>query len=317
MQIDIQMLLDSFETPAIFYRENTVRYFNQWAKHLFPSISPGKGLPEEFDRPRSPFVAETHQMQRGTLYLLRPRQSEIAGSDLAQVTRELRTCLSSLTAAHEQLCSRASEPPPQDMKQLQQIIHHSLYRLRRLADHSDLLRQLEEGDTLIYREAPLDLAGLCRELGEHVGQLARQAGIPFYLDCADISLLTLGDSVLLQRMLLNLISNALRAAEGGGEVGLRLRKKGDRAHITVWDTGSGMDAEELMSIFRPRPRRHRLPRPEEGAAMGLRLVREIAVLHQGLILAEDRPSGGVTMTLSLPIRKPAQCTMRADRKSVV
>lgn len=312
VQIDIQMLLDSFETPAIFYRENTVRYFNQWAKHLFPSITSGKGLPEEFDRPRSPFVPEVHQMQRGTLYLLRPRQNDTAGNDLAQVTRELRACLTALTAATEQLWSHLPEPVSPDAQHLLQVTNHNLYRLRRLADHSDLLRQMEEGDAFIYREAPLDLAGLCRDLGGHIGQLAQRSGVPFYLDCSEASLPTLGDAALLQRMLLNLISNALRAAGASGEVGLRLEKKGDRAHVTIWDTGTGMETEQLMSVFRPQPRRHRLPRPDEGVAMGLRLVREIAVLHQGLVLAESRPGGGVTMTISLPIRKPDPNTMRSE-----
>lgn len=312
VQIDIQMLLDSFETPAIFYRENTVRYFNQWAKHLFPSIASGKGLPEEFGHPRSPFVPELHQMQRGTLYLLRPRQNDTADNDLAQVTRELRTCLTALTAANEQLWSHLPEPVSPDAQRLLQVTNHSLYRLRRLADHSDLLRQMEDGDSFIYRQAPLDLAGLCRDLGHHVGPLAQRVGVLFSLDCTEASLPTLGDCALLKRMLLNLISNALRAAGAGGEVGLRLEKRGERAHFTIWDTGTGMETEQLMSVFRPQPRRHRLPKPEEGAAMGLRLVREIAVLHQGLVLAEDRPGGGVTMTISLPIRKPDRSAMHSE-----
>lgn len=298
MQLDIQMLLDSFETPAVFYRENTVRYFNEWAKQLFPSIASGKGLPEGFLAENSFFAPEIHTMQKGTLYLLRPARQDSVIHDTARIVHELRGCLTVLTAATEQLSAHV----PAEQSSLLERVNHSIYRLRRLSDHSDLLRQLEEGQFSVYREGTVDLAGLCRELSQHLGSLALRAGVHFRLDCTSASLSCLGDPALLQRMLLNLISNAMRAAGSGGEVCLRLEKKGNRALFTVRDNGSGMEPERLISIFRPQPRRHRLPKPEEGAALGLRLVREIIVLHQGLILAENPPEGGFSVTVSLPIR---------------
>jgi len=141
--------------------------------------------------------------------------------------------------------------------------------------------------------------------------LVRQAGVRFRLDCREASVLTLGDSVLLRRMLLNLISNAIKAAGEGGEVGLRLERKDSRVLLTVWDSGSGMEVERLASVFRPQ-RRRGMPKPEDGAGMGLRIVREVAVLHSGLILAEARPEGGVRMTVSLPIRPPRGSTLRSN-----
>lgn len=311
VQIDVQMLLDSFETPAVFYRENTVRYFNEWAGQLFPAIAAGKGLPEEFFAPTSAFVPEAHEMQRGTLYLLRPRHSEVPAADLARFSQEVRSCLTCLTAAADQLSQRAEVRSAPDARQLLESTNRSLYRLRRLVDHSDLLRQLEQGEQRVYREGAVDLAGLCREMSAQLEQLAAQSGIRFRLDCRAASLVLLGDSELLQRMLLNLISNAMRAAGSGGEVGLRLEPTGDRAKIVLWDSGSGMEAEQLHAIFRPQPRRHRLSRPRDGAAMGLRLVQEIIVLHKGVILAENRPGGGLTMTVSLPLRKVPPTALRS------
>lgn len=308
VQLDIQMLLDSFETPAVFYRENTVRYFNQWAKHLFPSIASGKGLPEEFFAPNSFFVPEAHVMQKGTLYLLRHRQNETAANDLFQMTQKLRSCLTNLTAAADELFLKLNCQELPEAARLTQVANHTLHRLHRLTDHSDLLRQLEAGEKGVYRETSVDLAALCHTLAEHLSQLAAQTGIGFHFDCPLFSLPTLGDPALLHRMLLNLISNAMRAAGSGGEVGLRLEKKGERIQITIWDNGTGVEPDRLQFVFRPQARRHRLPKPEDGAAMGLRLVREITVLHQGLILAENRPEGGVTMTISLPLRKPGPDT---------
>ena len=302
MQLDIQMLLDSFEAPAVFYRENTVRYFNKSAKLLFPELKAGKGMPEGFDAPEFPFRAEANRTERGTLYLFRPRLEEKNGDDLAEVSRQLRSCLSVLALAAQEL-GLCLENRDEKSDRLLQSVSQSLFRLRRLADHSDLLRQMETREPGVYRERTLDLAELCRGVGEYAAELAGQAGIRFRLECREKMMVTRGDGDLLRRMILNLLSNAMKAAGEGGEVGLRLEKKEERAILTVWDTGSGMQAERLAAVFRPQ-RRHRIARPEEGAGMGLRLVRETVVLHAGVVLAEARPEGGVRMTVSLPLRAP-------------
>lgn len=308
MQLDIQTLLDGFEAPAVFYRENTVRYFNQAAKALFPELRSGKGLPERFDAPDFPFRAEANQTGRGTLYLFRPRLEERSEGDLACVSRELRGCLSGLTLALEELAPLARQSGEERVDRTLSSAMNSLYRLRRLADHSDLLRQMEARAPGVYRESALDLAALCRELGDHVADLAAQCGVRFRLELKEPALPTRGDGALLSRALLNLLSNAMKAAEG--EVGLRLEKRGDQAQITVWDDGRGMETERLADVFRPQ-RRRRLNRPEDGAGMGLRLVRETAVLHGGLILAESRPEGGVRMTVSLPLHPAGSGNLRS------
>lgn len=299
MQLDIQSLLDGFEAPAVFYRENTVRYFNQGAKTLFPEIQSGKRMPERFDDPDFPFRAEANQTGRGTLYLFRPRLEERAEGDLTAVSQELRLCLSGLTLALEEMAPILRASGEAGAQRILETATHSLYRLRRLTDHSDLLRQMEARAPGVYRESALDLAWLCRELGEHVADLAGQAGLRFRLELKEQAMPTRGDEALLRRALLNLISNAMKAAEG--EAGLRLEKRGDRALITIWDNGRGMEAERLAAVFRPQ-RRRRLTRPEDGAGMGLRIVRETVVLHGGIILAEGCPEGGVRMTVSLPLR---------------
>ena len=76
--------------------------------------------------------------------------------------------------------------------------------------------ELPEGE-LPLREGTLDLAGLCRELGEQVSPLTALAGIRFSYEEEIGSLLTHGDGAQLRRLLLNLSANAVRAAgEGGG-----------------------------------------------------------------------------------------------------
>lgn len=311
MQLDVQSLLDGFEAPAVFYRENTVRYFNQSAKVLFPELQSGGGMPERFDDPDFPFRAEANQTGRGILYLFRPRLEERSEGDLAGITQELRRCLSGLTMALDELAPLVQQNRTEETGRTLHAVANNLYRMRRLADHSDLLRQMESRTPGVYREGALDLGWLCRELGDHVAYLTAQVGVRFRLELKEPSLPARGDGTLLRRALLNLISNAIKAAEKGGEVGLRLEKRGNRALITVWDNGGGMETERLAAVFRPQ-RRRRLASPEDGAGMGLRLVREAVVLHGGLILAEGRPEGGVHMTVSLPLHSGGGGALRSE-----
>lgn len=299
MTLDVQTLVDALQAPAIFFRENTVRYFNESAKVLFPALKEGKGMPEDFDAPDSPFRPEANVTPKGILYLFRPQLEERSAGDMAAVSRELRSCLSTLTLAADGLLARVGES--QEAERLCEQTNQSLYRLKRLADHTDLLRQMEGRTVGLYREGNLDLAGLCGEVWENTYDIIEEAGATFHLDQRESSLPTRGDDCLLRRMLLNLISNAVKAAGAGGQVGLRVEKQKDRALLTVWDSGSGMEPERLAAVFRPQ-RRRGLPQPKDGPGMGLRLVREIAVLHGGVILAEARPEGGVRMTVSLPIK---------------
>ena len=299
MQLDIQMLLDSFEIPGIFYRENTVRYFNAAAQALFPGLKAGKGLPGDFGAPDSPFRVESHETGRGTLYLLRPRQSREKQDDLAELCREVRRCLTGMTAAVERLASGLAGR--EESQQTLGVIYQEIYRLRRMADHGDLLRQMEAREKTVYRESVFDLAELHRELGEHCAWLARRSGVEFRAECGEAHLLLRGDSALLKRMLLNLVSNAVKAVKDREDpvVGFRLEKQKNRVLLTVWDNGAGMESGRLAAVFRPQHRRE-IPKPGEGAGLGLRIVREVAVLHGGLVLAEARPEGGVRMTVSLP-----------------
>ena len=218
---------------------------------------------------------------------------------MAELCRELRGCLTGMTAATERLACSLTDS--EESQRTLGTLYQGIFRLRRMADHSDLLRQMEDREKTVYRESVFDLAELHRDLGEHCVWLARKSGVEFRTECREEHLLLRGDSALLKRMLLNLVSNALKAVKDmeSPEVGFRLEKQKDRVLLTVWDNGPGMESGRLASVFRSQ-RRREMPKPGEGAGLGLRMVREIAVLHGGLVLAEARPEGGVRMTVSLP-----------------
>ena len=110
-----------------------------------------------------------------------------------------------------------------------------------------------------------------------------------------------GDGGWLERLLLNLLDNAMKFTPKGGSVSLSVARDGDRARIDVRDTGIGMPADVIPHIFerfyRADPARSSV---REGAGLGLSLVKWIVDRHQGWIQVDSQPGKGSTFTIWLP-----------------
>lgn len=220
----------------------------------------------------------------------------------AQLAEELREQVNHLSAALQLLTPVVQEQGEQRYGQYLAIANQSIYRLIRTINHLEDIRLPE-------REAagmgPLDLAGLCSQTAKQVCSLAERAGVSFRYDSERESLLSCGDGALLERMLLGLISNALKWAgedktgERAGEAGLHLAADRGRAVITVWDNGPG-----LHSGRRDGDNSLPLLHTAEGAGLGLAAARRIAAVHGGTLVLEQRENRGLRAVVSLPIRTP-------------
>jgi two-component system, OmpR family, sensor kinase len=104
----------------------------------------------------------------------------------------------------------------------------------------------------------------------------------------------------LRVMLSNLVDNAVRYTPLGGRVDVEVRREGNKASITVSDTGPGIPAEERERVF---DRFYRLAGADiSGNGLGLAIVREVVSLHGGHIRLDDRPGGGLRVSVRLPAR---------------
>ena len=220
---------------------------------------------------------------------------------------QLREQMNNLSASIQLLSPVVREKGGEKYDPYLAILNQSLYRIMRMLGNVEFL-QLEEGDRPDRLQGSLDLAGLCRELAAQVTPLAELVGVSFSYEEEKGSLLTRGDSRLLRRMLLELISNALKAAGEGGRTGLRLAVRQDRAVLTVWDDGPGLpppDSEPAGLLDRP-----------SGLGLGLRVARRAAEAHGGVLVFEQREDRGSRAVVSLPIQPPEGGTVlrtpRAD-----
>jgi len=119
------------------------------------------------------------------------------------------------------------------------------------------------------------------------------------------------DQLQIHRMLLNLVTNAIKYTPSGGCVELFLRVEHDTAYVTITDTGYGIAAQHLPHIFE---RFYRIDearnREAGGAGLGLAIVKSIAVVHGGNISVDSQPGTGSTFTVRLPLSGPPPRTKK-------
>jgi PAS domain S-box-containing protein len=115
------------------------------------------------------------------------------------------------------------------------------------------------------------------------------------------SLMVCADREKLRQILLNLLSNAIKFTPSGGVIGLSAETQGDNVAIRVTDTGVGIDAANLQSVFEPFVQLERtLTNTREGSGLGLAISRNLAQAMNGDLTAESTPGVGSTFTLVLP-----------------
>jgi two-component system sensor histidine kinase KdpD len=110
------------------------------------------------------------------------------------------------------------------------------------------------------------------------------------------------DFVLISRVLVNIIENAVKYSPGGSAIEIRAQPTGGYAEITVADHGIGIPTEDLSRVFE---KFYRVQRPDNvtGTGLGLSISKGIVEAHGGFMAAENRPEGGALITLGLPLRR--------------
>lgn len=183
-----------------------------------------------------------------------------------------------------------------------ELIERNAERLLKLVNMLLDFSRIEAG-RLEARFIPTALGQLTRELAGVFRSSIEQAGLRFDVQCDDLPGSVDVDADLWEKIVLNLLANAFKFTFTGS-IGVSLRAEGDAAVLQVTDTGGGIAAEQLVSIF---DRFHRIEgiraRTHEGAGIGLALVAELVKLHHGRIDVASELGQGSTFTVTVPIRQ--------------
>ncbi|MEU8400739.1 ATP-binding protein [Nonomuraea sp. NPDC048892] len=212
---------------------------------------------------------------------------------LAAVGHDLRTPLASARAAVESLRSTDVTWTEEDRGELLATADESLIKLNRLVSNLLDMSRLQAG-ALGVRLEPVAIEDVLPHAVDDLGPLRDRLETDIPSDLPEIS----ADPALLERVLVNLITNAVRHNPGGEPVRVTAGSHGGDVEIHVIDRGPGIPAEAHERVFLPFQRLGDRDN-HAGVGLGLALSRGLTEAMGGTLTPQDTPGGGLTMTISL------------------
>jgi PAS domain S-box-containing protein len=218
---------------------------------------------------------------------------------LAVLSHELRNPLAAIRNALWLLAR--TEPLGGREARARAIIERQSAQLTRLVDDLLDVTRVTRGKIRLQPER-LDLAALLRRTAEDHRPAYAAQGLALRLDLPDGPAWTEGDPARLAQAFGNLLVNAARFTDGGGEVRVALAREAERLAVSVRDTGVGMTGPALARLFEPFAQADEtLHRTGGGLGLGLSLVRALVELHGGDVsAASEGPGRGAEFTVRLP-----------------
>jgi len=248
-------------------------------------------------------VAEAQQMQHDL---------EVARRDLVNgISHDLRTPLNALQTVASALADGVAAEEPATVAHYLRALDVQVDRLAALVDDLFTLARLQ-GPTPRLPLAPYPTADLLSDLLERAAPVAAEAGVRLEVTVASPTPAVLVDVRQIDRVLDNLVRNALQHTPPGGEITIQAAPRGERGaevSITVIDTGEGIAPADLPLLFEMYYRGSGRPQVSGGAGLGLAIVKAVAQAHGGRVWAESPPSGRERGTL-IGVVLPAATTAR-------
>ena len=218
---------------------------------------------------------------------------------LSTLSHELRTPLNVILGWAWQL--RRAELPPPLARAVEVIERNATVQARLVEDLLDTSRA-SAGDMKLHLGL-VDLFGVCELVADLTRRTATAKGIGFTVRLDGTAPIIWGDGNRVQRIVENLVSNAIKFTPSNGSIGVTVTRTGSRARLVVVDTGIGIHREFLPHMFESfRQADAGTTRRTGGLGLGLTIVRQLVEMHGGTVRAESPGEGhGTTVTVEFPI----------------
>ncbi len=230
------------------------------------------------------------------------QRDEALSSVLQQVSSQLRMSLVNIHGALNRLASPKARDADRKTDLDAAVLSQSYYRILRLTNNLADAAEADRPEDVKLKNG--DIVEVCRAVMEQAEHPAEMLGIRLVFKCEKQMHIILMNRDRLERLLLNLLSNAfkfIRADEKTVTLELKFERKFVRLVLT--DTGVGMPPEELAAAFDRCALTGRQDPPPHGLGLGLPICRRIAAEHGGTILLTSTAGVGTVATVSLPNKK--------------
>lgn len=259
------------------------------------------GVARDVTRERDSVEAMLAALERETVAADRLRELDRVRSDLvATVSHELRTPLTSILGNLELLVDGDAGPVPAPQARLLTAIERNARRLLALIEDLLILSRIESGAIKINASAvPVGavVSGALEALASMRG--AHRVGIEVSLP--DEPVLVYGDRGQLERIVINLVDNALKFTPDGGNARVQVDSEDGAVRLTVADNGIGIPEDEIGQVFDRFFRSSRSSeRQTPGSGLGLAITKSIVERHGGRIAVRAGSPAGTVVTCHLP-----------------
>ena len=227
-----------------------------------------------------------------------PEERQALCSVMPNIAVAMRTPLNNLHIAARRLEAQ------EDAGEEGAILWQSYYRMLRMVNNLSMGPELLSDTRFETRDMELTvwLDELCRQ----AASIAREAGVAVSFVCKERYVIAAVNRTYLERMVWNLLSNALKFTPAAGRITVTLERRGAQVLLSVRDTGAGISPAYQEGLFDRWARNGQAGMPPHGIGLGLLICRRVAEGHGGRLLLESRVGVGTAVTAALP------CTRRGD-----
>ena len=219
---------------------------------------------------------------------------------LAMMSHELRTPLNAIGGFTELLELGLRGPvTPEQVEDLGRIRRNKDLLLAIITDILEFARA--DAGALSVKSEPVSVANLLADLTDLVGSQMQAKGVRFIVGPVPADAIVRADPERTQQVLLNLVSNATKFTEAGGQIAIETTTSAGEVRIAVRDTGCGISPGQLESIFEPFVQVDAsLTRRTGGTGLGLAIARKLTAAMGGTLVVESAVGSGSTFTVTLP-----------------
>lgn len=227
---------------------------------------------------------------------------ELKTNFFSNISHELKTPLNLIFSALQIIELRNRRTiEDKDLEKYTAVMRQNCYRLLRIIDNLIDITKINSGNFFTHFENN-DIVFIIENIVTSIVDYVENKDINITFDTEIEEKVMAFDLDAMERIILNLLSNAIKFTPAGGSIYVNVYDKKDNIVISVKDTGIGIPKDKQASIFKKFVQVDKsLSRSREGSGIGLSLVKELVVLHNGTIELESAPNEGSEFKITLPV----------------